>query len=128
MHHSIEYQIKKYLLLALLALYVPVTNADILPGVSYLTDNVVRESAIAFVNTTTSPGIEGATLTVDDGNRQSEQWIETKFGQNKGRLLSQPPCLFGDPKDRSNKPCEISNMHVILRPKRKTNMCIISMR
>jgi hypothetical protein len=48
--------------------------ADILPGVSYLSENVVRESAIAFVNTTTSPGIEGATLTVDDGNRQSEQW------------------------------------------------------
>jgi hypothetical protein len=48
--------------------------ADELPGVSALSDTVVRESAIAFVNTTISPGLEGATLTVDDGNRQSEQW------------------------------------------------------
>jgi len=49
-------------------------NADLLPGVSLLSDTIVRESAIAFVNTTTSPGLEGATLTVDDGNRLSEQW------------------------------------------------------
>jgi hypothetical protein len=49
-------------------------HADVLPGVSALSDAIVRESAIAFVNTTTSPGLEGATLTVDDGNRQSEQW------------------------------------------------------
>lgn len=49
-------------------------NADVLPGVSALSDTIVRESAIAFVNTTISPGLEGATLTVDDGNRLSEQW------------------------------------------------------
>ena len=51
-----------------------VLNADTLPGLSELSDSIVRESAIAFVNTTTSPGLEGATLTVDDGNRQSDQW------------------------------------------------------
>ena len=48
-------------------------DADVLPGVSALSDTVVRESAIAFVNTTISPGLEGATLTVDDGDRESEQ-------------------------------------------------------
>ena len=56
------------------ALVTAALNADTLPGLSELSDSVVRESAIAFVNTTTSPGLEGATLTVDDGNRLSEQW------------------------------------------------------
>jgi hypothetical protein len=50
------------------------TNADVLPGLSQLSDSIVRESVIAFVNTTVSPGLEGATLTVDDGSRQSDQW------------------------------------------------------
>lgn len=49
------------------------SNADVLPGVSALSDSVVRESAIAFINTTVSPGLEGATLTVDDGARESQQ-------------------------------------------------------
>ena len=49
-------------------------NAEVIPGLSELSDSIVRESAIAFVNTTTSPGLEGATLTVDDGSRQSDQW------------------------------------------------------
>ena len=49
-------------------------QAEVLPGLSELSETIVRESAIAFVNTTTSPGLEGATLNVDDGNRQSEQW------------------------------------------------------
>ena len=48
--------------------------AEVLPGLSELSETIVRESAIAFVNTTTSPGLEGATLTVDDGSRQSDQW------------------------------------------------------
>jgi hypothetical protein len=56
------------------AVVLPALNADVLPGLSALSDTIVRESAIAFVNTTTSPGLEGATLTVDDGNRQSDQW------------------------------------------------------
>jgi len=63
--------------LLVLSVNVGVVNsliADVLPGVSLLSDTIARESAIAFVNTTTSPGLEGATLTVDDGNRQSEQW------------------------------------------------------
>ena len=49
-------------------------DADPIPGLSALSDSIVRESAIAFVNTTTSPGLEGATLTVNDGTRQSDQW------------------------------------------------------
>ena len=63
----------------LLVLTVTVTlssalKAEVLPGLSQLSETIVRESAIAFVNTTTSPGLEGATLTVDDGSRQSDQW------------------------------------------------------
>lgn len=65
---------KPLLALAMYVLFAPFTNAESLPGLSALSDTVVRESAIAFVNTTISPGIEGATLTVDDGSRQSEQW------------------------------------------------------
>lgn len=66
---------KNYLLvLTVNAVVTVVPKADILPGLSGLSDSVVRESAIAFVNTTTSPGLEGATLTIDDGSRQSEQW------------------------------------------------------
>jgi hypothetical protein len=66
---------KNYLLvLTVNALVTAALNADTLPGLSELSDSLVRESAIAFVNTTTSPGLEGATLTVDDGDRQSDQW------------------------------------------------------
>ena len=64
-----------YLLVLTVHVFVTVElNADTLPGLSGLSESIVRESAIAFVNTTTSPGLEGATLTVDDGNRLSEQW------------------------------------------------------
>lgn len=56
------------------AVAVDVLKAEVLPGLSQLSETVVRESAIAFVNTTISPGLEGATLTVDDGSRQSDQW------------------------------------------------------
>lgn len=45
-----------------------------LEGISDLSESDIRNSAIAFVNTTTSPGLEGATLSVDNGERHSEQW------------------------------------------------------
>ncbi len=45
-----------------------------LPGVSVPSESDIREAAVAFVNTTTSPGLSGATLTVDSADRQSEQW------------------------------------------------------
>ncbi|MGB5276777.1 MAG: hypothetical protein WBO16_13460 [Gammaproteobacteria bacterium] len=54
------------------AVVTPALQADVLPGVSALSETIVRESAIAFVNTTASPGLEGATLSVNDGAR--EQW------------------------------------------------------
>ena len=67
--------LKRYLLLLLVnAAVASGLSADVLPGVSALSDAIVRESAIAFVNTTISPGLEGATLNVDDGTRQSDQW------------------------------------------------------
>jgi len=43
-------------------------------GVSSVTDRDIRESAIAFVNTSTTPGLEGATISLDKADRQSEQW------------------------------------------------------
>ena len=52
----------------------PTMEAEVIPGLSDLSETIVRESVIAFVNTTTSPGLEGATLKVDDGSRQSDQW------------------------------------------------------
>jgi len=67
--------LKRYLLLLMVnAAVASGLSADVLPGVSALSDAIVRESAIAFVNTTISPGLEGATLNVDDGTRQSDQW------------------------------------------------------
>ena len=76
MGHLSIYRYITFMLLVLTAnaCITPVTDAEPIPGLSALSDTVVRESAIAFVNTTISPGLEGATLTVDDGNRQSEQW------------------------------------------------------
>lgn len=65
---------KRYALVLAVNVAAAASNAAPLPGLTALSDTLVRESAIAFVNTTTSPGLEGATLTVDDGSRQSEQW------------------------------------------------------
>lgn len=43
-------------------------------GLSAISDSDIRDSAIAFVNTTTAPGLEGATLNVDNNQRNSDQW------------------------------------------------------
>lgn len=66
--------------LPVLALYFAVTpvvaidTSQALQGLSSLSDADIREYAIAFVNMSTSPGLEGATLTVDNDERQSDQW------------------------------------------------------
>ena len=49
-------------------------NNTPLNGISAISESDIRNSAIAFVNTTTSPGLEGATLSVDTAERDSEQW------------------------------------------------------
>jgi len=49
-------------------------NVSPLDGLSAISESDIRNSAIAFVNTTSSPGLEGATLSVDDTQRNSEQW------------------------------------------------------
>jgi len=54
-----------------------VTSAQgqaIFPGISTISESDARQSAIAFVNTSTSPGLEGATLRLDTDTRHSEQW------------------------------------------------------
>jgi hypothetical protein len=43
------------------------------PGISLISDSDMRDSAIAFLNMSTTPGLEGATLTVDNNVRHSEQ-------------------------------------------------------
>ena len=49
-------------------------NESPLPALSAISESDIRNSAIAFVNTTSSPGLEGATLEVDNAERKSEQW------------------------------------------------------
>ena len=49
-------------------------NESPLSGLSAISESDIQSSAIAFVNTTSSPGLEGATLNVDDAQRNSDQW------------------------------------------------------
>lgn len=56
-------------------------NESPLQGLSAISDSDIRNSAIAFVNTTSSPGLEGATLNVDNAERNSDQW-RTSLGFN----------------------------------------------
>lgn len=56
----------------LLTLHASISYA--LEGLRSLSDADIREYAIAFVNVSTSPGLEGATLTVDNEDRHSDQW------------------------------------------------------
>ena len=49
-------------------------NESPLSGLSAISESDIRNSAIAFVNTTSSPGLEGATLNVDGTQRDSDQW------------------------------------------------------
>ncbi len=62
-------------------------NTSPLPGLSAITESDIRNSAIAFVVTTTSPGLEGATLNVDDKNRHSDQF-RSSLGFNAEVTLS----------------------------------------
>lgn len=52
---------------------VHVHAASQIPNLSAISDSDIRSSAIAFVNTSTSPGLEGATIQVDTDERNSEQ-------------------------------------------------------
>ena len=49
-------------------------NENPLSGLSAISESDIQTSAIAFVNTTLSPGLEGAALDVDSEDRNSEQW------------------------------------------------------
>ncbi|WP_455202806.1 hypothetical protein [Kaarinaea lacus] len=65
------------ILLTVLVLNPRITAAqedDIVPGVSTITISDARQSAIAFVNASTSPGLEGATLELNEEGRQSTNW------------------------------------------------------
>ncbi len=54
--------------------FVTAANESPLSGLSTISESDIRNSAIDFVNTTSSPGLEGATLLVDDDQRNSDQW------------------------------------------------------
>ena len=45
-----------------------------LDGLSAISESDIREAAIAFFNSSTTPGVEGATISVDTDDRQSTQW------------------------------------------------------
>ena len=81
MRHAIQIALKPFvaiiLLLLMLVVSIPSVRADVPPalvGLSTISDADIREYAIAFVNMSTSPGLEGATFTVDNDQRQSDQW------------------------------------------------------
>jgi len=74
MLHFVNKFIAKLLVSAgLLSVLISVHAASIVPNLSAISDSDVRNSAIAFVNTTTLPGLEGATINVDTDDRSSEQ-------------------------------------------------------
>lgn len=62
------------LLLAAIGNLTSVQAASAVPDLSAISDAAIRSSAIAFVNTSTSPGLEGATIEVDADDRKSKQW------------------------------------------------------
>lgn len=67
--------LKSFLLVFLLHFSVAAAETFTnLPGISVPSESDIREAAVAFVNTTISPGLSGAILTVDSADRQSEQW------------------------------------------------------
>ena len=62
------------LLLLFFRSVIPAQAASTVPNLSVISDSDIRNSAIAFVNTSTSPGLEGATIEVDTDERDSKQW------------------------------------------------------
>jgi len=62
------------LLLAVIANVTSVQSASLVPDLSAISDSDIRNSAIAFVNTSTTPGLSGAVIDVDTDERNSKQW------------------------------------------------------
>jgi hypothetical protein len=81
--------IRFLLVLAINACVVSASQAGVLPGLSMLSESDVRRSAIAFVNMSTSPGLEGATINVDRQNRESDQ-LRSSLGFNAEFTLQNP--------------------------------------
>ena len=48
--------------------------AELFPNLSSLSEARIRDAAIAFVNMSTAPGLEGAVISVDNNERTSDQW------------------------------------------------------
>lgn len=63
-----------FLFLFLMSTLVAAGNKSPLEGISVITESDIRNAAIDFVNTTSTPGLEGATLNVGNGRRESDQW------------------------------------------------------
>jgi hypothetical protein len=62
-----------FLQVAVYAGAVSAQSPSLFPGISLLSESDIRNAAIAFVNSSTSPGLSGATITVDSDQRHSEQ-------------------------------------------------------
>jgi len=63
-----------FLLSLMISTFVIAGNESPFAGISVITESDIRNSAIDFVNTTSSPGLEGATLNVANEQRDSDQW------------------------------------------------------
>ena len=77
------------LIFSCLPALVSAQDTGLFPGLSALSESDVQRSSIAFVNMTTSPGLEGVTLRIDQDNRQSEQW-RSSLGFNAEFTLKEP--------------------------------------
>ena len=74
MKWTVTFSFKSFVAINILLLTLHANVSHALQGLSSLSDADIREYAIAFVNMTASPGLEGATLTIDNDERQSDQW------------------------------------------------------
>jgi len=62
------------LLLLLASCLARADSPALFPGLSVISEADIRDSTIAFVNTTTAPGLSGAVINVDADDRESDQW------------------------------------------------------
>ena len=65
--------ILRLLLLLFFSSVIPAQADPVVSNLSAISESDIRDSAIAFVNMSTTPGLEGAVLTVDSDDRHSEQ-------------------------------------------------------
>jgi len=71
---SILFPLLAFVLIFLMNDIVVAQEENPLAGLSAVSNSDIQDSAIDFVNTTSSPGLGGATLHVNNAQRDSDQW------------------------------------------------------